>query len=648
MHYRHEIDGLRAVAVVPVILFHAGFDVFSGGFIGVDIFFVISGYLITTILITELRSGHFSIARFYERRARRILPALFFVMLCCLPFAWLWMDPSQLEDFSQSLIAVSGFVSNIVFWRESGYFDAASELKPLLHTWSLAVEEQFYIFFPILLLVLWRFARRAVFSVIIVLCVASLLLSHWGSTAFPSATFYLIPTRAWELGVGCICAFVLYDRQPYKNNFLATVGLVLIFGSIFIYDVTTPFPSLWALVPVGGVAFVIVFAQRSTLAAKLLSQRPFVFIGLISYSAYLWHQPLFAFMHLKNMHAPSMMTMCSLVVLSFGLAVLSWRYIERPFRQREEPVLTTRFQVFSVSLSTMTLFAVIGIFGHLAEGAPFRQTPGGLIWEELALDERLAPNFGLGAQCNKGGNLQNVLDNPDCRIGEVPQLLLWGDSYAMHLAGVLKASTLSERHSFIQIARSQCAPILNYGMNDSGITAQECIDFNDRVMGYLKTAEDIEYVLMSSPYALSGRPAFNRNGQRQDIVDTDYGYAQMVETAETILSLGKTPIFVSPPPDDGTDIGQCLARASARQLPLDVCDYARAEPSPSRGLAFELLDRLKSSYTVIDLRDTLCSDGICIAAAEGVYLFRDTGHLSIEGADFIGREIDPFRNVITE
>lgn len=261
--YRSEIDGLRAVAVIPVIIFHAGFELFSDGFVGVDVFFVISGYLITTILIEDLNSGRFSLLHFYERRARRILPALFFVLLCTLPFAWFWMDPVQLKDFAQSLVAVTTFTSNILFWRETGYFNAASELKPLLHTWSLAVEEQFYIFFPVLLLVLWRFSSRMVLYIIIALSVASLIVSHWSSIAAPSATFYLIPTRAWELGAGSICAFLLNNRQPYENNALSGLGLMLIFGSIFLYDSNTPFPSLWALAPVGGTALIILFAQRN-------------------------------------------------------------------------------------------------------------------------------------------------------------------------------------------------------------------------------------------------------------------------------------------------------------------------------------------------------------------------------------------------
>ncbi len=174
MNYRREIDGLRALAVLSVILFHAGFETFSGGFVGVDVFFVISGYLVTTIILAELEQGSFSILNFYERRARRILPALFLVMLVCVPFAWFWLLPSDMKDFSQSLVAVSVFASNILFWRESGYFDTAAELKPLLHTWSLAVEEQYYVLFPLFLMLFWRLGKRSILVMLGLVFVASL------------------------------------------------------------------------------------------------------------------------------------------------------------------------------------------------------------------------------------------------------------------------------------------------------------------------------------------------------------------------------------------------------------------------------------------------------------------------------------------
>ena len=365
MKYRREIDGLRALAVVPVILFHAGFEIFSGGFVGVDVFFVISGYLITTILIEDIENKRFSLVNFYERRARRILPALFFVMLVCIPFAWMWMLPTQMKDFSQSLVAVSLFASNILFWRESGYFAATAEEKPLLHTWSLAVEEQYYVLFPIFLFLAWRFGKNRVFWMIIIIAVISLLLSEWGWRNESIANFYLAPTRAWELFAGSITAFIVQKKGVRKNDFLALLGLVGIIFSIFAYNKSTPFPSMYALVPVLGVVLLLLYAAKETLAAKLLSIKAFVGVGLISYSAYLWHQPLLSFARIKSLSEPSHLLMG---VLSFGslvLAFFSWRLIEIPFRNKG-PI--SRNKIFTCSLGGLIIFSAFGLVGHTLNG----------------------------------------------------------------------------------------------------------------------------------------------------------------------------------------------------------------------------------------------------------------------------------------
>lgn len=387
MKYRREIDGLRAVAIVPVILFHAGLTLFSGGYVGVDVFFVISGYLITTILIDELEAGRFSIARFYERRARRILPALFLVMACCIPFAWLWMLPNELKAFLHSLVAVVLFSSNILFWREDGYFAAAAELKPLLHTWSLAVEEQYYLVFPVFLALMWRFGRRRIVWSIVALAGASLLASEWGWRNAQSANFYLAPMRAWELLVGSLCAFWLSTRSPLANNWLGLAGLGMIVFAILAYDSSTPFPSLYALVPVCGAALVIVCASAETWAGRLLGMRAFVGIGLISYSAYLWHQPLFAFARIRSEGEPGPLIMGGLVLLGLLLAYLSWRYVEKPFRKGHSSPLQTRQGVFLASAAGIAVFASFGIIGHVE----FKRVKA--VW--LQRNPSIAPNYTL-------------------------------------------------------------------------------------------------------------------------------------------------------------------------------------------------------------------------------------------------------------
>jgi peptidoglycan/LPS O-acetylase OafA/YrhL len=360
MKYRPEIDGLRALAVAPVILFHAGFELFSGGFVGVDVFFVISGYLITSILIEDMENKRFSIVNFYERRARRILPALFFVMLVCIPFSWMWMLPDPLENFGQSIVAVILSANNILLFLTSGYWDLASEFKPLLHTWSLGVEEQYYILFPLLLLLTWRFGGIIVLLSIIIIASVSLALSEWLSRENPEAAFFLIHTRAWELLAGSISAFVVQKQGVRKNNPLALIGLTAIVISIFLYDETTPFPSIYALIPVLGVILLVLYADNKTLAAKLLSSKGFVGIGLISYSAYLWHQPVFAFAKIHQQTEPSLSLNLMLIVSTFLLSYASWKFIEKPFRNK----LIINVKVFLIIIAICSL-GLLG-FGYSA------------------------------------------------------------------------------------------------------------------------------------------------------------------------------------------------------------------------------------------------------------------------------------------
>lgn len=370
MQYRAEIDGLRSIAVVPVILYHAGFTLFSGGFVGVDIFFVISGYLITTILIEAFEDANFSIAKFYEQRARRLLPAFFVILLFCFVGSWIWMIPSQSEELSRSMIATLLFVANIYFWQQTDYFAPDSDLNPLLHMWSLSVEEQFYLIFPILLLILWKYGSpRTAVIIIAAITLASLGLSEFAWRTMPVANFYLLPTRAWELGLGALCAIWLRGRTQTGSELGAGTGIIMILVAILYYDATTPFPSAYALLPVLGTCCIILFASGSTLVGRFLSLRGAVGIGLISYSAYLWHQPLLAFARVRDASdAPSYWVMGTLVLLSFALAAMTWAWVEQPFRHRERPLLPGRGNVFKASIAGFTLFIGIGFSGIWTNG----------------------------------------------------------------------------------------------------------------------------------------------------------------------------------------------------------------------------------------------------------------------------------------
>lgn len=430
MNYRREIDGLRALAVLPVILFHAGFETFSGGFVGVDIFFVISGYLITTIILAELEAEKFSIINFYERRARRILPALFFVMLVCIPFAWLWLIPSDLLQFSQSLIAVVGFVSNLFFWQTSGYFQTAGELNPLLHTWSLAVEEQYYLFFPIFLLLAWKLGKQWILALLIIVFVTSLALAEWGTLAKPSATFYLLPTRCWELIAGSFVAFWLYYQShrvvPKSiSECGGMLGLVLIAIAVFTFEEHTRVPGLFALIPVVGTVLIILFTSGTTLAGKLLGSKIFVGVGLISYSAYLWHQPLFAFAKQRSIEHPDQFVFSMLAVSSLVLAAITWKFVEAPFRNKND---FTRKQIFSFAVLGSVLFTCVGLAGYLNSGFEGRFSVPSTVSQSLKVSEHAEICFDK--------SLIHSREDWYCDLGlkkEQASFFVFGDSHSLSL-----------------------------------------------------------------------------------------------------------------------------------------------------------------------------------------------------------------------
>ena len=446
MQYRPEIDGLRALAVIPVILFHAGFSTFDGGFVGVDVFFVISGFLITTIIIAELEKGEFSLIRFYERRARRILPALFATMLISIPVAWALMIPAQLKLFAKSLVATSLFASNFLFWKETNYFGAAAEEKPFLHTWSLAVEEQYYLFFPILLMLLWRFGPRRLLYLIIAIAFASLALSEWGWRNSPTANFFLAPMRIWELLFGSVCAFVIHKKDYRPNEVFAAAGIALILFSIFAFDENTPFPSLYALGPVVGTALIIMFATSETTTGKLLATRWVVGIGLISYSAYLWHQPLFAFARIGFRENLNDTVFLALTVLSFMLAYLSWRYIETPFRKIREKKSLSRKVIFASSLIAGTLIVSIGLIGIKTDGL-----------RELYIAKRLNPQEGELLRIVDRDTQYNLydymVDDGSCKF--------WGRTITPQTTARFEACSKKYRKAIVVLGDSHAMNIYN-------------------------------------------------------------------------------------------------------------------------------------------------------------------------------------------
>lgn len=495
MKYRSEIDGLRSLAVIPVILFHTGLKSFSGGFVGVDVFFVISGYLITTILLSDLKSGRFSIVHFYERRARRILPALFLVMFSCLPFAWFWLLPQDIKSFSQSLVAVSVFASNILFWLTSGYFDTATELKPLIHTWSLSVEEQYYLLFPLLLFFAYRFGKRWTVSIFGLVAIFSLGLSQWGAFTEPAFAFFMLPTRAWEMVLGAFVAFYYSEQNIKKHKYWVSemgslLGFALICYSIFFFSKQTPFPGLYALVPTIGAALIIVLATKKTLIGKLLSTKPFMWMGLISYSAYLWHQPLFAFARLRSFEEISQTHLTVLAIITIPLSWLTWRFVERPFRNNHK---VSRNNIFLLSFIGSIFFFGIGLFGQFSNGFLFH-------YDSTIQKIFLTKDNGLINICNEE-KTSNTSET--CTIGDLntsPTIAIIGDSHSTRLTYELSFVLKKNNVAAKVYAQPWCPPMLDIGTSNPHKNPS-CRDYRRNTISEIISNPDISNIIMIAEWS---------------------------------------------------------------------------------------------------------------------------------------------------
>ncbi len=616
MKYRPEIDGLRALAVIPVILFHAGFDIFKGGFVGVDIFFVISGYLITTILIEDIENNKFSIINFYERRARRILPALYFIMLVCVPFAWMWMLPSQMKDFSLSLITVSFFTSNFLFWRESGYFEALADQKPLLHTWSLAVEEQFYLLFPIFLIFVWRFGKNKVFWIIIFMTLTSLILSEWGWRNKPIANFYLAPTRAWEIFSGAIVAFIIQKKGIQKNNVLALIGLIAVVFSIFTFDESTPFPSLYAIVPIIGALLIVLFAEKTTITAKILRTKALVAVGLISYSAYLWHQPLFALARIKLDQKPSEILMVILSILSLALAVISWRYIEKPFRRKDKKSLSSK-SVLVFSISGILIFTVFGVLGY--NNDRFNGIVGGDVGHKFYhkyIDEKYndcePPQVANSALTWKG-----FLRCKQSGEGEFDWVLL-GDSHAEHL--------------FLGLAQEN--PNINIAFYIFGAPPYLNEEKFKEIFEVISTIQNPKTIFLTMHFV-------TRVESEKALVDgfaSTVGYLQ--ELGHSVILLGDIPRYdVSPE--------ECKYGESLEQV-IQKCSMTFSNFQQQTQIYESALRKLSSSFGIhfLSVHQPLCNKERCNMILNEKILYRDNHHLNIPGSILIGKMLSNQLNKI--
>jgi peptidoglycan/LPS O-acetylase OafA/YrhL len=624
---RPEIDGLRAVAVLPVVCYHAGLGM-PGGFVGVDVFFVISGYLISRLILRDLGKGQFAITEFWERRIRRILPAAFAMVCLTLLGCWFLYLPLDFADFGKTVIGQALLSSNLVLWKQSGYFAEPSELKPLLHTWSLAVEEQFYLLFPFLLLLLYRFARRSLAWVIFVLALVSFALGVVGTYQHPLATFYLLPTRAWELLIGaCLAAFPRPLAVTRAHGVLGWVGLAAIVCSAGFYSDRTRFPGVAALLPCAGAALVI-WANSAELTAsgKLLAWRPLVFIGLISYSLYLVHWPIIVFVKYRTVEPLSPLAGGLICFASIVVAALSWRFIEGPFRRRI--ACPTRSEAFAFAICATAVMLFGGLSVARTGGFPSRVPLSARNYAtgiadigpipEISLEQARAGEFaGIGPQ----------------DAGLPLDLLVWGDSHAMAVLPAIESLCAKHGVRAVAATHSSTPPLLGWV---GGSSLGESIGlYNQAIVDYLRQHQ-IKNVLLVAYW----NSLLTVNKATPETI-----HSRLRETVEALKQTGAHIWIMKQVPEQRWNIPRKAAMAALQnrdpaELGLSVAEHERTNEIHAAifaGLASTNVTLLDPSTVFLDES----SPGMLRATRNGRALYRDRTHLSTYGARFLAPLFEP-------
>lgn len=646
--YRPDIEGLRAVAVWPVVLFHADVRLFSGGFVGVDVFFVISGYLITLLLLADLARGTISLADFYERRIRRIFPALFVMLAVCAVAATAWMFPGDLIKFGSNLAASALSASNIVLFYKSDYFAGAAKLNPLLHTWSLGVEEQFYLLWPLVLLVLGRWRPRWLVPVTGAIVVTSLAACIWMTPRDHAATFYLLPYRAWEFLLGAILAMRVLPAFTRRQTAQAAVaaGLFMIAFAVVTFSEATVFPGTAVILPCLGTALVIHAGERAGSGGivGLLANPVMSFFGKISYSFYLWHWPLFAFVRYRMIEAPSQALLLLVVVpLTIICATLSWQFVEKPFRRKR--LLGDRLALFQAAGALVACTVLTAGVAMVSKGLPLRFPAQVNRIAGYAQHERPYASCGTNPR----------LDS-DCIIGNPDKLrvMLWGDSHAAALAGAMERVARTGA-STLFAAQPSCPPLLDMGDDD------RCIRANKRRLDLVLGNPRLDTVILASRWsyyykgrALSAGPA-ETNGDLPELQDAEgRHYPQFTPAARNALergltrlvgrltAAGKNVILVYPVPETGHNIPFTLARMANRGVTTPQFSIPKEAYLKRSGETLAMLDRLGTHprLTRIYPGAVLCPENDCVASLDGVPLYFDSAHLNAVGAGLLAPQIE--------
>jgi len=639
---RSDIQALRGFAVLIVLLYHAKLGVLQAGYLGVDIFFVISGFLITGLVKKGIERGDFRFTEFYFRRAKRLLPAAYVTFAVTAVLAPFLLAAGEMADFQAQMWGALTFTANFVLWQQSGYFQGAAHLKPLLHVWSLAIEEQYYFILPALMCLvprrLWKPAAAVVF-------VGSLALCVFMVDVKPIAAFYLLPTRGWELAIGSIGALVTIDGRAANVVKLAFWPAVMILLLLPMVSIANYHPGPDAVLVC--LATLVVILRKHPLLSRGRVVHAMSRVGDMSYSLYLVHWPIFAFLANvwidkdKN-SAPPLALRLGLVVLSMMLAYLQNRFVEEPARRAD--IKKSVGVVVKLLLASLTLALVmLGIARAMASEKNYAYL--------------LRGNYGLNEACDFKSDFSPI---PACRNSDAPGLMVWGDSYAMHLVPGLLASTTGAP-PMVQATRSACGPLLGVapirrsaGPGYANVDAQNCLAFNESVIRYLEHADSVKTVVLSSPfnvvvdntnYQLLKRGTNGQNG----LLRVDAGVAAAAEgikaTVDRLRALGKKVVVIAPPPQAEFDIGRCLERFDSGLPTIGItagCKINVVAYKNSSAQVLQLLQALPkvANVDVVGFDDILCRGDFCETYINNVLIYRDAGHFSYDGSVLVSNTID--------
>jgi len=644
-NYRADIDGLRAIAVLTVVIFHIQASLIPGGYVGVDIFFVISGYLIAGILLRDLEAHRFSIRTFYERRARRIFPALFATLMVTLAIAAAIYMPFDFRNFSGSLTASVLFGSNIFFWWNTGYFDQTSELKPLLHTWSLGVEEQYYLIFPLILSTLYRFARRWLVTAMVVLAAVSLAVSVYQVANAPDAAFYLPFGRLWELLVGASLAIGRWPqlRSTALRNGAMVVGLAMIVVSLFMFTPATPFPGFAALLPTIGAGLLIYGGRDGQSAIRAAMSNPVsVFFGKISYSLYLVHWPVMAFFRYLSSREPTVVEEVALFLTMLALAWLLWKFVETPFRDVGPRRISDR-AIFAATIPLAIFLVGVGAAGYTQRGLPWRLPDRVRVASMAAYDTNP-----MSQDCDRR-SLNAVRDEHFCIRGAegdfAPSAVLLGDSFGDAMApGVIEALAQSDRRGAI-LTYSGCIPLIGVDQKNPG-----CRKFMDEAAAAIDRNRKLKTVIIIARW--TGFYEGNRFGEERDsgwfITDyrsTEPSYSEnrrvfsraMARTLERFK--GREVLIVIGLPEQDRNVPRVLGTAARFNLPAYQGISRAVFDQRQQPVNAVIAEAAAGRALLLDLSQQLCDEARCGVSRGDVSLYSDDNHISRQGAMWLAPEI---------